>query len=122
MLEYKEIVTYIFAIGVAQAIFLFVILWRKKENSFANKFLAVTMLIFAVDLTGGVIFLTGFISEVPWILGLNSAFPYLYGPLIYLYVIFLIHKQDAFFKSDYLHFLPFILIQIYFASYSFIES
>ena len=93
MLEYKEIVTYIFTIGVAQAIFLFVILWRKKENRFANKFLAITMLIFAVDLIGGVIFLTGFIGEVPWILGLNSAFPYLYGPLIY-YHLFLFRYMD----------------------------
>jgi AraC-like DNA-binding protein len=113
MLDYKEIITYVFAIGAGQAVFLFFILWKKTENSFANKFFALTMIVFALDLLGGVIFLSGFIKYVPWILGLNSAFPYLYGPLVYLYVIFLIHKQESFTASNYLHFIPFVFIQIY---------
>lgn len=113
MLESKEIITYIFAIGAAQAILLFFILLKKKENSFANKFLALTMLIFALDLMGGVSLLAGYIKSFPWILGFNNSFPYLYGPLIYLFVIFLIHRQELFYKYNYLHFLPFILIHIY---------
>jgi len=113
MLEFKEIISLVFAIGVAQAIFLFFILLKKKENRFANKFLAFTMLIFALDLLGGVLFLSGYIKYTPWFLGLNSAFPYLYGPLIYLYVIFLIHKQESFVANNYLHFIPFLLIQLY---------
>jgi len=113
MLEFKEIITYIFAIGVAQAIFLFFILWRKKENRFANKLLAITMLIFALDLFGGVIFLGGYIKFVPWYMGLNNSFPYLYGPLIYLYVVFLIGRRTKFRKNDYYHFLPFLLVHIY---------
>ncbi len=113
MLEYREIITYVFAIGAAQAVFLFFILWKKKENSFANKLLAVTMLIFALDLSGGVLFLSGYLIYAPWFLGLNNSFPYLYGPLIYLYVIFLIHKQKSFVKFDYFHFIPFFLVQLY---------
>ncbi|MDX1699167.1 MAG: helix-turn-helix domain-containing protein [Melioribacteraceae bacterium] len=113
MLEFKEIITVIFAIGAAQAVFLFFILWKKKENSFANKFLAVTMLIFAIDLLAGVSYLSGFVEKIPWIMGLNNSFPYLYGPLIYLYVIFLIHDREFFAKYDYLHFIPFLLIQVY---------
>jgi len=122
MLEFKEIITYIFAIGAAQAVFLFFILWRKKENSFANKFLAATMIIFALDLFAGVSYLSGFISKIPWILGYKSSFPYLYGPLIYLYVVFLIHKQDSFVASDYLHFIPFVIIQIYGIFFFYFES
>ena len=113
MLDYKEIIKYIFVIGVAQAIFLFFILWKKKENQFANKLLAITMLVFALDLSGGVFFLAGYIKYIPWFLGLNTAFPYLYGPLIYLYLVFLIRKQEIFVWYDFLHFLPFFLIQIY---------
>jgi hypothetical protein len=93
MLEYKNIIAYIFAIGAAQAIFLFFILWKKKENSFANKFLAVTMIAFAVDLLAGVAFLSDYIINIPWILGINNSIPFLYGPLIYLYIVFLIHKR-----------------------------
>jgi AraC-like DNA-binding protein len=113
LLEFKEIITYIFAVGVAQAIFLFFILLKKKENKFANQFLAITMLVFALDLLGGVLFLSGYITFFPWFLGLNSSFPYLYGPLIYLYVIFLIHKLESFSAFNYLHFIPFLLIQLY---------
>ena len=100
VLEFKEIITIIFAIGAAQAVFLFFILWKKKENSFSNKFLAVTMLIFAIDLLAGVSYLTGFVRQIPWIMGLNNSFPYLYGPLIYLYVIFLIHEREFFTKYE----------------------
>ena len=113
MLKYSEIITYIFVIGAAQAVVLFFILWRKKENQFANKFLAATMVVFALDLLGGVAYLSGYIREISWFMGFNSSFPYLYGPLIYLYVIFLIHQRESFKKLDYLHFVPFILVQIY---------
>ncbi len=113
MLDYKEIIKYIFVIGVAQAIVLFFILWKKKENKLANKLLAITMLVFALDLSGGVFFLSGYLKYIPWFLGLNSAFPYLYGPLIYLYLVFLIRKQEKFVWYDLLHFLPFFLIQVY---------
>ncbi len=113
MLEFKEIITYIFAVGAAQAIFLFFILWKKKENSFANKFLAVAMLTFALDLLGGVSFLSGYIKHIPWITGINNSFPYLYGPLIYLYVIFLIRKKEKFEFKNLVHFIPFFLVQLY---------
>ncbi|MFZ1291181.1 MAG: helix-turn-helix domain-containing protein [Melioribacteraceae bacterium] len=113
MLEFKEIITYIFAIGVAQAFFLFFVLWKKKENSFANKFLAMTMLVFAVDLFGGVLFLSSYLKYFPWFLGLNNSLPYLYGPLIYLYIIFLIHKQESFETKNFFHFIPFFIVQLY---------
>ncbi|MBK7104935.1 MAG: helix-turn-helix transcriptional regulator [Ignavibacteriae bacterium] len=113
MLEFKNIITYIFAIGAAQAVFLFFILWKKKENNFANKFLAITMIVFAVDLSGGVLFLSGYIKYFPWFLGLNNSLPYLYGPLIYLYIIFLIHKQEKIETNNFLHFIPFLIVQVY---------
>jgi AraC-like DNA-binding protein len=61
----------------------------------------------------GVAFLTGFIQQIPWILGVNNSIPYLYGPLIYLYVVFLIHERESFTKYDYLHFIPFLIVQVY---------
>jgi len=122
MLEYKEIIAYIFAIGAAQAIFLFFILWKKKENKFANKLLAITMLVFATDLLAGVAFLSGYVKNIPWVLGLNNSLPFLYGPLIYLYVVFLIHKKEKFEFKNYIHFVPFILVQIYGVLFFYFES
>lgn len=122
MLEYSKIIAYIFAVGAAQAVFLFFILWKKKENRFANKFLAVTMLVFTLDLLGGVAFLTGYIVNIPWILALNNSFPYLYGPLIYLYVIFLIHKKESLRQVNFLHFIPFLLVHFYGLFFFYFES
>jgi AraC-like DNA-binding protein len=122
LLEFKEIITYIFAVGSAQAVFLFFILWKKEENQFANKFLAFCMLAFAFDLLAGVAFLTGYIERIPWVLGLNNSFPYLYGPLIYLYVVFLIHKKEYLNRKYLLHFIPFVLVHIYGSFFFYFES
>lgn len=122
MLEFKEIITYIFSIGAAQGVLLFFVLIRKTENHLANKFLALVMLIFALDLFGGVLFLSGNIHHMPWFMALNNSFPYLYGPLIFLYTIFLIHKREQVKWFDYLHFLPFIFIQIYAVFFFYFED
>jgi len=113
MIRFSEIINYIFVIGIAQGLFLSTILWRKKENVFANKFLALTILVFSFDLFTEVIALKGFINEIPWLYGLSNSIPYLYGPLVYLYVVFLIHKRESFQLTDLWHFLPFLIFQIY---------
>jgi hypothetical protein len=113
MLEFKQIITYIFIIGAAQGVLLSYFLFNKKENRTANKLLALSMLIFAADLIFGVFYLTGFVYEVPQVMGLTNSFPYLYGPAIYLYVVILGDQEGRFKKSYFLHAIPFIIVQIY---------
>lgn len=113
MLQFKSIIIYIFIIGAAQAVLLSIFLFNKQENKIANRLLAVTMLIFSVDLFNGVMFLTGNIKGAPFLIGLSNTFPYLYGPLIYIYTILLGHNKEGFKRSYALHFIPFLLVQIY---------
>ncbi|MEE9430486.1 MAG: helix-turn-helix domain-containing protein, partial [Melioribacteraceae bacterium] len=54
--------------------------------------------------------------------GLTNSLPYLYGPLIYLYVISLTRKQYSFTKYNYFHFLPFLIIQVYSFFFFYFES
>lgn len=111
--QFKEIISYILIIGAAQGVLLTVFLLKKKENKIANRLMAISMVVFVVDLLLALAFATDFIRKIPWAMALNNSFPYLYGPFIFLYTLILTGNKHEFKNKYFLHFIPFFLIQVY---------
>lgn len=122
MLQFSHIIEYIFILGAGQGILLSVFLFKKKENITSNRLLAFTMIAFTIDLLMGVHYVGGYYKSFPEIIGITQPFPYLYGPSIYLYTLILGHKKEGFKKKYWLHYLPFIIINIYGILFFFFES
>lgn len=114
--------TYFFIIGAAQGFLLAFLLIRKKENKIANRLLAATMLFFGIDLILEALAVTEYIKNFPFLIGLMQAFPYLYGPAIYLYVVFITTGTKKFNFSYLYHYAPFVLVQIYALFFFYFES
>ena len=122
MLPFSHIIEYIYILGAGQGILLSIFLFKKKENITANRILAFTMIAFSMDLLMGVHYIGGYYKTFPEIIGITQPFPYLYGPSIYLYILILGNKRHDFKKIYWLHYLPFIIINIYGIFFFYFES
>jgi AraC-like DNA-binding protein len=109
----EKFFTYAFIVGAAQGLLLSIFLFRKKENKIANNLLAVTMLLFSIDLVLEAAAVTEDIKAYPLLIGLMQTLPYLYGPSIYLYIIFITQGIKSFNFKYLLHYLPFVFVQVY---------
>lgn len=91
------------------AFLIFLLVLKKIKILKANIFLALFLLTFFIQLTA---FYFSIKYSFYGILYVRTLVPLLYGPLIFLYVTFIVKNKKKLHLIDYLHFTPFI---IYFA-------
>jgi len=103
----------IFMLAIIQGVLLSIFLVVKKNNQHANRVLAVAIFILSLDLLSTYFFFTKLYLYFPIIFGANFAFPFIYGPVFYIYTKILISNEKKFSAKDLLHFIPFVLVHLY---------
>jgi len=100
----------ILLLGAAHGVFLGVALLAVESgNRAALRLLAFLTLVFAIDLTINYLNVAGYLVRFPRLQFVESLAAFLYGPLLYLYVVALTsRRQWRMTPLDWLHFLPFV--------------
>ncbi len=95
---------------------------NKKGNRKANLFLASLILVYSIDIGLETLYSSPKIVAYPHLIGSNDALFFLYGPLLYLYAYFLSSPHKISGKKWLLHFLPFLLIVVFYIPALFMQS
>ena len=99
-----------------------VLLFTKKINHTANVVLAVAMLALSFDVFNSAYIMFGYYKEFPHFMGITYSFPFLYGPIFYIYARLISSGDNSFHAKYYLHFIPFALVVIYGIVFVYLKS
>lgn len=109
----------LFFLGAVHGLMLTFLLVSKKVNQLSNRILAALMLVFTIDLAMAAFLSVGLHQGYPHVIGLDFSITLLYGPLLYLYTETLIKGSEKLSLSQKKHFIPFVLLTLYFLPFYF---
>jgi AraC-like DNA-binding protein len=109
-------------LGAIQGSVLAAALAMRRQNSLANKLLSVWIALLSIDLISEFLMEKQFYLAFPHIIGATHSFPLFYGPLFFLYTRTLISTNPSLPGRQLLHFLPFLLHQLYFVPSFYVQS
>lgn len=99
----------ILKLGGIQALLLGVILLKKKVNNKANVILAILVFSLGISCLLYSFNYLDFYIQFPHMIRVDWGVPLLFGPLIYLYTLFLTNSNIQFKETHYVHFLPYLI-------------
>lgn len=114
--------TFVLNIGIVLSFFLGVLLFSKKNKSLTDNILSLWLTVIGIHLTSYFLYHQGYWEEYPHLIGITASFPLLYGPFLYLYVLYSIKSRHRLRKIDILHFAPVLLSYIYMFPFYFLYS
>lgn len=105
-----DIISVITALGIAQGLFLSVVIWgAASENRKANKILSITILVITVSISHGVFTYTNLYYHIPHMILTGLPLSFTLGPLCLLYLYYLTDPDFRFTWKYSLLFIPFII-------------
>ncbi|MFN0034836.1 MAG: helix-turn-helix domain-containing protein [Saprospiraceae bacterium] len=109
--------TIVFLIAAVQGFFTALVLWRwRRGHAQANRLLAFLPFLFAVTLVEYVLYWTRYLYDWPHIADLSAQFPFLYGPILWLYLR-TIYEGKPLTRKDWWLFAPFLLASLVFGQW-----
>lgn len=87
--------------------------FRKKGKRSTNRLLGVILFLFSLHILSYLAFWTRYNLQFPHMRALSATFSFLYGPLLFLYVLSILRTDKKWKKWELLHFLPFLVYLIY---------
>lgn len=108
-----NIFSIILILGIVQGVFLVVSLFLiRNRNKGANQFLSAFILLITLTMLGRLIIESDLEISFPNILALPDAIIFLYGPIMYLYLLKLCTNREFKFAKTIKHFLPAIIFLV----------
>ena len=96
-----------YSIGVAQVVFSLFLIWRKGETIMADKILMILLVSFGIELAYSWLNFE-YITSLPNII----MFPFLYGPLLYMYTQLMTSEKPRIRKDSLPHLIPFVVFTL----------
>ncbi len=97
----------LYSIGSAQILFSLFLIWQKGERLIADKFLMLLLVSFGLEL--GYSWLNfAYIPSLPNVI----MFPFLYGPLLYMYTQLMTSEKPRIRKDSLPHLIPFVVFTL----------
>jgi len=108
-----QIIVNIIQLAIVQGILLSLLLYLKKENRHANRVLSVAILILSLDILCIYLSQMRIYEKYPFLFGFNVGYPFIYGPIFYIYTLLVTRREGKFKPKLLLHFIPFVVVYLY---------
>ena len=108
-----QIIINIIQLAIVQGILLSLLLYFKKENRHANRVLSIAILFLSLDILCTYLTQTKTYEKYPSLFGFNVGYPFIYGPIFYIYTLLVTRKVEKFKPKLLLHFIPFVVVYLY---------
>jgi AraC-like DNA-binding protein len=112
-----DAVSTLFLLAAIQGILLSAVLFTRKRNHVGNILLACATLALSVELIFALYYSKGWYREFPHLMGISYPFPFLYGPIFYLYARLVSKQADRLRPIDLLHLAPLVIAYLVSAPY-----